>query len=154
MDIRLVQAVTAEQIAVARSLFEEYAAWLGFDLEFQDFATELATLPGAYAPPRGRLLLAEAVGPPDGTGSAGVGAGVGAAGLAASVAGCGALRPLEDDVCEMKRLYVRPAFRGHRVGRLLAVALVDEARSIGYGRMRLDTLDTMTEATRLYRSMG
>ena len=105
MNIR--QATTEADIAAARALFEEYAAWLGVDLCFQGFAAELANLPGLYAPPRGRLLLALADG---------------------NVAGCVALRPLGDSVCEMKRLFVRPAFRGQGVGRMLAEKVVAEAK--------------------------
>jgi len=145
-EIRLIQAAAPAEIAAVRALFEEYAAWLGFDLGFQGFAEELATLPGDYAPPPGRLYLAECRDDP----------GAGPAPGAGSVpfAGCGALRPLEADVCEMKRLYVRPAYRGRGVGRRLATALVEEARAIGYRCMRLDTLDTMTEANTLYRALG
>ena len=127
------RATTADEIALARRLFEEYAAWLGVDLSFQGFAAELAGLPGAYAPPGGRLLL----------------------GLADSeAAGCVALRPLGDGVCEMKRLFVRPAFRGQGVGRVLTGRIVDEARAIGYRTMRLDTLPAMQAALRLYRELG
>jgi putative acetyltransferase len=124
---------TAADLATARALFEEYAAWIGIDLSFQDFAHELATLPGDYAPPRGVILLAR-VGP--------------------EVAGCVALRPLAADTCEMKRMFVRPAFRGHGIGRALAAAVLAEARRIGYARMRLDTLSWMTEALALYESLG
>jgi len=131
MNIR--QAITQEEIAVARALFEEYAAWLGVDLSFQGFATELAGLPGLYAPPRGRLLLAWADD---------------------NAAGCVALRPLDDSVCEMKRLFVRPAFRGRGVGRMLAEIVVNQARAIGYASMRLDTLPSMGAATALYQSLG
>ncbi len=151
-EIRLIQATTPAEIDAARALFEEYAAWLGFDLGFQGFAEELATLPGDYAPPRGRLYLAEC----RDVRGAGDGCGVDRApgDGPAPFAGCGALRSIESDVCEMKRLYVRPAFRGCRVGRRLATALVEEARAVGYRCMRLDTLDTMTAANALYRSLG
>jgi len=127
------QASTPEDLAVARALFEEYAAWLKVDLCFQGFAAELAGLPGLYAPPRGRLLLAHQQG---------------------QAAGCVALRPLASAVCEMKRLFVRPAFRGQKVGRLLAEQVIGEAREIGYARMRLDTLPSMAAAIALYESLG
>ncbi|HEX8073303.1 MAG TPA: GNAT family N-acetyltransferase [Pyrinomonadaceae bacterium] len=132
--LRLVQAESDADIAAARQLFEEYAAATGVDLCFQNFAHELATLPGQYAPPRGRLLLAW---------------------HDAELAGCGALRPTADDgACEMKRLYVRPAFRSLKTGRALAEALVLAAREIGYARMRLDTLPTMARARALYEALG
>ncbi|MGC3956850.1 MAG: GNAT family N-acetyltransferase [Verrucomicrobiota bacterium] len=126
-------ATTLGQIALARALFEEYASWSGLDLAFQGFATELATLPGAYAPPRGRLLLALA-------GNDG--------------AGCVAVRPLDEDVCEMKRLFVRSSFRRQGVGKLLAEQIVTEARAIGYQTMRLDTLASMQTAIQVYESLG
>jgi GNAT superfamily N-acetyltransferase len=116
-----------------RALFGEYADSLGVDLSFQDFGRELATLPGDYAPPRGALILAEHQG---------------------AVAGCVALRPIDAEVCEMKRLFVRPAFRGARLGRALAEAILSEARRIGYSRIRLDTLPSMAEAIVLYQRLG
>ena len=131
MDI--VPAASPEQIATARLLFTEYEASLGIELSFQGFAREVAELPGAYAPPAGRLFLAT-----DG----------------AEPAGCIALRPLGDGICEMKRLYVRPSVRGARLGRRLAETVIREARAIGYTRMRLDTLPSMKEAFALYQTLG
>jgi GNAT superfamily N-acetyltransferase len=124
-------AASAADVAHARSLFEEYAAWLAVDLCFQGFAEELATLPGAYAPPRGRLLLA-----------------------GDDPVGCIALRPLEGDAGEVKRLYVRPVARGTGLGETLVLALLADARAIGYRELKLDTLDWMSDARRLYARMG
>ena len=133
--LRIVQASTDEEIQQARQLFEEYAAGLGFSLCFQNFDGELAELPGKYAPPSGRLFLA--IDDED------------------RVAGCIALRSIGPGVCEMKRLFVRPAYRGQRLGRLLIDKLIDEARAIGYTHMRLDTLPgLMDNAIALYRSIG
>jgi putative acetyltransferase len=130
----LAQAESPAQIAQARELFLEYAQSLGFSLCFQSFDTELASLPGDYAPPQGRLLLAEYEG---------------------QLAGCIALHPLEPGICEMKRLYLRPQFRGKGLGRILAERIIAEARSLGYRSMRLDTVGPlMKDAVALYRKLG
>jgi ribosomal protein S18 acetylase RimI-like enzyme len=126
-------AVSADEVKTARALFREYADRLGVDLSFQNFDQELATLPGAYAPPDGLLLLAW-----DG----------------AEAAGCVALRRFAEGISEMKRLYVRPAWRGTGLGRALTQTVIAEARAAGYMRLRLDTLPTMTTAQRLYRALG
>ena len=131
--LKIAQAETVEDLRHARTLFEEYAASLGFDLGFQDFAAELAGLPGAYAPPRGRLLLAFHDG---------------------RLAGCVALREMGDGICEMKRLYARPDCRGLGVGHALAESIIAAAREIGYARMRLDTVPAMQRARALYRALG
>lgn len=130
IEIRPAQLTDME---VVRELFREYADGLGVDLCFQDFETELATLPGKYAPPKGRLVLAW-----DG----------------ARATGCVALRAIDDTSCEMKRLYVRPELRGTNVGRRLAESVCHEARDAGYQRICLDTLPTMSSAQRLYASLG
>jgi putative acetyltransferase len=131
-DIR--QAATADDIGRARALFVEYAQWLKVDLCFQGFAEELKALPGAYAPPFGRLLLA---------------------GTTDAAFACIALRPLESArLAEVKRLYVQPAHRGQRWGYRLAEKLIAEARVIGYRELKLDTLEWMTSARILYASLG
>jgi len=133
-DFSLAQAESPAQIAQARELFLEYAESLGFSLCFQNFDKELAGLPGDYAPPEGRLLLAEYEG---------------------QLAGCVALHKLEPGICEMKRLYVRPLFRGKGLGRVLAERIIAQARQIGYLRMRLDTVEpVMKDAVAMYRKLG
>ncbi len=129
----IVPAQDPAQLAIVRELFMEYAQSLGIDLCFQNFERELAELPGAYAPPEGRLLLAT-----DGL----------------VVSGCVALRNLGDRSCEMKRLYVRPANRAQGAGGKLARAVITEAKAQGYERMRLDTLRSLQAALRLYQSLG
>jgi putative acetyltransferase len=136
--LRIEQVSANEQIAPARELFREYAKALSVDLCFQDFERELQELPGKYAPPAGRLLLAY----------------YNDQGASARVAGCGALRPLSSEICEMKRLYVRPAFRGHGIGRALTLTLIAAAQEIGYRALRLDTLPEMKEAHQLYQQVG
>jgi GNAT superfamily N-acetyltransferase len=137
-DITLVRVADADQgIAAAREILREYARSLAVDLCFQNFEAELAALPGEYAAPNGQLLLAY---------------------VDNALAGCGGLRALPDadhaNACEMKRLYVRPAFRRFGLGRVLAEALLDEARRAGYSVMLLDTLDEMESARQLYASLG
>ena len=133
-DFSFRQAESAAEISQARELFLEYAQSLGFSLCFQNFDKELADLPGDYAPPEGRLLLAEFEG---------------------QVAGCVALHKLEEGICEMKRLYLRPQFRGKGLGRVLADRIIAEAREIGYHRMRLDTVEpVMKDAVAMYRRIG
>lgn len=133
--LTLLQADTAEHLATARELMLEYAAWLDFKLCFQGFEEELSSLPGKYALPDGRLLLAL---------------------WNSEAAGMGALRPMnEPGVCEMKRLYVRPQFRGHSIGLALAQRLIHDACEIGYKRMRLDTIPgKMDSAIKMYRQLG
>lgn len=131
--LKIINAQSSRHLGQVRKLFQEYAAALGFDLCFQDFDRELAELPGEYAPPAGGLLLAL-----DGE----------------KVAGCIALRPIDEHACEMKRLYIRPDSRHLGVGRALATAVIEEARKIGYDVMRLDTVPSMTAAITLYESLG
>lgn len=134
-QFRLSKVRQALEIAGAADLFREYADWLAIDLSFQGFAEELATLPGKYAPPVGELMLAFAA--------------------ESEVLGCVAVRPLEGrTVCEMKRLYVRPAARGLGLGRALVAAIIHSAQQLGYAEMRLDTLPKMVEAFALYRRFG
>ena len=132
-SVQILAADPQADLQIVRSLFQEYADSLQIDLCFQNFQEELATLPGKYAPPSGRLFLAC---------------------QGDRVAGCVGLRAIDSDVAEMKRLYVRPAFRGTGTGRLLANAIIESARRIGYARIRLDTLATMKEAIALYLSLG
>jgi putative acetyltransferase len=132
--IDFIHATLPEHIEQARTLFIEYGESLGFSLCFQSFDEELKNLPGAYAPPKGRLLLAHCEG---------------------RASGCIALRPIEIGICEMKRLYVRPGDRGKSIGRMLVEMLIAEARTIGYQRMRLDTVESaMKDAVALYRRIG
>lgn len=136
--LRIIAAETNEHLTELSVLFLEYAASLGVNLEFQNFEHELATLPGDYAPPSGRLFLAL-----NGDGDS-----------TARIGGCVALRKIDDEICEMKRLFVRHEFRGRGAGRALAMAVINAARQIGYRRMRLDTLPQMSEAQKLYRALG
>ena len=132
--MRIFQANTQEDIERARGLFEEYATGIGISLCFQNFDQEVKNLPGNYAPPDGRLLLATEED---------------------QLAGCIAMRKLEPGVCEMKRLFLRPAFRGQGLGKLLVESIIGEARKLGYTRMRLDTLPgRMDKAIALYHSIG
>jgi ribosomal protein S18 acetylase RimI-like enzyme len=136
-EIELLTPDSDELLQATRSIFRDYAAQLGVDLCFQNFEAELSSLPGEYVPPHGALLLATVDG---------------------EVAGCGALRQLADvdypNACEMKRLYVRPAFRRFGIGRLLTQALMDRGLQAGYSNLLLDTLDDMEAARGLYASLG
>jgi GNAT superfamily N-acetyltransferase len=130
----IIHAATTGHIETARRLFREYEAWFGLDLCFQDFEGEVRDLPGKYAPPEGRLLLAN---------------------VGEVAAGCVALRKLGDGICEMKRLFVRDEFRGLGIGVALIERIIDEGRSIGYKKLRLDTFaPKMGKAVELYRSHG
>jgi ribosomal protein S18 acetylase RimI-like enzyme len=132
--LEMSQVISADQIIRARELFLEYAQSLGFSLCFQNFDKELANLPGDYSPPEGRLLVAE---------------------YDRQIAGCVALHKLGSGICEMKRLYLRPQFRGKGIGRALADRIISEARKIGYLRMRLDTVEpVMKDAVGMYRKLG
>ncbi len=136
-EIELFTPATADELEAARAIFREYASTLSVDLDFQDFQAELAQLPGDYAPPRGSLLLAR---------------------VAGALAGCCALRPMDNsdypNAAEMKRLFVRKAFRGFGLGRQLTEAILDEARRAGYSSVLLDTLDEMEAARALYEDLG
>jgi putative acetyltransferase len=133
--MHIFHANTQEDVEVARTLFNEYASGLGISLCFQNFDRELNNLPGDYAPPDGRLLLAKDEDD--------------------QIAGCIAMRKLGPAVCEMKRLFVRPAYRGTGLGRILVNTIIDEARKLGYTHMRLDTLPgRMDKAIALYQAIG
>lgn len=129
----IVPAIAPQEIEATRELFREYAATLPMSLDYQGFEAELKALPGKYAPPHGRLLLAVEEG---------------------RVAGCVAVRPFDERRCEMKRLYLRPAHQGRGLGRQLAQRAIDEARAAGYAGMLLDTIASMSVAIRLYDSLG
>lgn len=132
--IKIIQAITEEQIEATRKLFREYEAWFGMNLCFQNFDEEVANLPGKYAAPEGRLYLAFSD---------------------EKLAGCIALRKLEDEICEMKRLFVKDDFRGQKIGIALIEKLLEEAKKIGYEKMRLDTFPPkMGKAVSLYESYG
>ena len=131
--LEFAQAKSKNEIEHIRKLFLEYAQSLDFNLCFQDFEEELKELPGEYAQPEGSLILAV---------------------YESNVAGCVALRKLSEGICEMKRLYVRPAYRGKGLGKKLAVKIIEEGRKIGYKKMRLDTIPSMVEAIALYRFLG
>ena len=128
-----ITAARPDDLVQVQSLFSEYASGLGIDLSFQDFDRELAALPGDYAPPTGCILLAKET---------------------SEAVGCVALRRISEDVCEMKRLYVKSAFREQGLGRKLAEYVIGEGRARGYRIMKLDTLPSMREALRLYESLG
>ena len=132
-SVSIAPAASQRDVADCRALFEEYQRGLGVDLCFQGFAAELAGLPGDYAPPRGRLLIARDAG---------------------EAVGCVALRPLGGGSCEMKRMYVKPSHRGSGLGRALARRIIEEGRAAGYGCMKLDTLPRLEAAMALYRSLG
>jgi GNAT superfamily N-acetyltransferase len=131
--LKIFPVETDKDLEIVRELFLEYSDSLGFDLGFQGFEEELANLPGCYAPPEGCILLAK---------------------YNEEIAGCVALRKLGDGICEGKRLYVRPEFRGFKIGRKLAEAVIAEARKIGYSRIRADTVGSMKTALALYMSLG
>lgn len=122
-----------DEIENVIELFKEYAKWLGIDLCFQNFDEELKTLPGLYALPKGRLYIARYEG---------------------KLAGCAALKPVENNKCEMKRLYVKPEYRGHKIGKILVDKIINDAKNMKYNAMLLDTLTSFKEALALYRQKG
>jgi len=138
-SLKLIEASSETDFQEIRTLFTEYAKWLdendpeGIDLCFQDFDTELATLPGKYAPPEGRVYLAL---------------------YDDQAAGCVGVRGIEPGICEMKRLYVRPEFLGNGIGKVLVQAIIDAGKDLGYQAMRLDTLPYMKAALALYKAHG
>jgi ribosomal protein S18 acetylase RimI-like enzyme len=132
-EVNIISAGNKEDIESAKQLFLEYAKSLNFDLCFQGFDEELKNLPGDYSPPEGELLLAYSEG---------------------KLAGCVAFHKFENDICEMKRLFLRSEFRGQGIGRQLTVRVIDDAKKIGYKKMRLDTLPAMKEAIQLYKDLG
>src|SRR4030042_4041 len=131
--IRFVQALNPSDIEIVRDLFQEYANALGFGLAFQNFDKEIAELPGEYAPPNGRLYITY---------------------WNKNVAGCIALRSIDQDICEMKRMYVRPEHQGKGIGVALAQLIINDARVIGYHKMRLDTISSMKTARYIYEKLG
>lgn len=132
--VEIIRAESPVQVGQARELFLEYATWLGLDLCFQNFEKELAELPGAYAGPDGRLFLASHEN---------------------KIAGCVGLRKIGEDTCEMKRLFVRPEFRGLAIGKALTDKVIEEARALDYARMCLDTIPSkMGPAINVYRMLG
>jgi len=124
---------TTDDLAQARALFSEYATSIDIDLSFQDFGRELANLPGEYTPPGGCIFLAR---------------------MGSEAVDCVALRRISEEICEMKRLYVKPAFRKRRIGRRLCEVVIEEARSRGYQIMKLDTIPSMVDAISLYTALG
>lgn len=133
VKIHFEQVTSLHLLSEAQEIFREYQTSIDTDLCFQKFEEELASLPGKYAPPNGRLYLAF---------------------MSETIVGCVALRPLEENQCEMKRLYVRPNFRGQNIGKILAEKIILDAKEIGYKQMFLDSLTTMTAALKLYHSLG
>jgi GNAT superfamily N-acetyltransferase len=131
--VKIIDGAREEHVETVRELFGEYVASLGFELDFQDFEEEFASLPGEYAPPEGRLFLALEDDEP---------------------AGCIALRRIDTEICELKRMYVRAGYRGRGIGRRLAETVILAAREIGYQRMRLDTVPGMDSAMKIYHSLG
>lgn len=131
--LEFISVKSDKDLIIVRDLFKEYASSLGFDLCFQNFDKEIAELPGEYVPPDGRLIIAK---------------------YKSEIVGCVALKKLSNSVCEMKRLYIKPEYRGKGIGRALVNFIINEAHEIGYTFMRLDTVPAMNQAISLYRSIG
>lgn len=132
-NIKIISATSNEHVTRAKELIQEYVLSLGFDLNFQNFKEEIDSFPAQYSPPRGCLLVAQ---------------------YENKIVGCVGLRDQGSDICEMKRMYIQPDFRGQGAGKALTRGLIDKARGMGYIRMRLDTLSSMEAAVRLYISFG